>query len=281
MSPKRSWLWSTLAIPVGLVVTFLAIGSLQAAPAAASTGSGSQTVHRVALTVGAQSTILLRTKALTVADLLKREHISLSPSDRVQPGLFTHLGAFTSVTVTIVTHKRYQVWNSMPYTVKRVADASLPKGSQVVEQPGAMGLARVRETVATVNGVVKSARIEARSVQQAPQAEIVAYGTNTGVGSTGINYNQVLTVLTTGYWPDPSWSSGYTKTGLKAQYGVVAVDPSVIPLGSHLYIPGYGPAIAADTGSAVIGDHVDLCFNGPTQAIDWGRRYLQVYVSAP
>ena len=90
-----------------------------------------------------------------------------------------------------------------------------------------------------------------------------------------------LTVETTAYWPDPSWSNGYTATGMRAQYGVVAVDPSVIPLGTHLYVPGYGQAIAADTGGAIRGDHIDVCFNTASQAIAWGVQYLTVSIERP
>lgn len=87
-----------------------------------------------------------------------------------------------------------------------------------------------------------------------------------------------LTVMATAYWPDPSWSNGYTATGVRAGYGVVAVDPNVIPLGTHLYIPGYGQAVAADTGSAIIGDHIDLCYPTGWQAQDWGVQYVTITI---
>lgn len=82
------------------------------------------------------------------------------------------------------------------------------------------------------------------------------------------------------YWPDPAWSNGYTATGLKAQRGIVAVDPSVIPLGTHLYVPGYGQALAADTGGAIVGDRLDLCFDTAGEAIGWGVRDVKVIVEA-
>ncbi|MCL6595557.1 MAG: 3D domain-containing protein [Firmicutes bacterium] len=90
-----------------------------------------------------------------------------------------------------------------------------------------------------------------------------------------------LTVEATAYWPDPSWSDGVTSTGVRAQYGVVAVDPSVIPLGTHLYIPGYGQAVAADTGAAIVGDRIDVCFDTAWQAQDWGVRYVTVAIERP
>ena len=64
-----------------------------------------------------------------------------------------------------------------------------------------------------------------------------------------------LTVTTTGYA-----LPGRTATGLPVGWGVVAVDPWVIPLGTHMTIPGYGEAVAADTGGSVVGSTIDLWF---------------------
>jgi 3D (Asp-Asp-Asp) domain-containing protein len=69
---------------------------------------------------------------------------------------------------------------------------------------------------------------------------------------------------------------GRTATGLAVGWGVVAVDPSVIPLGTHMSIPGYGEAVAADTGGAVMGATIDLWFPTVAQANAWGRRVVTV-----
>ena len=77
---------------------------------------------------------------------------------------------------------------------------------------------------------------------------------------------------------------GITASGLPAQYGRVAVDPRVIPLGSQLYIESedgsyvYGYAVAADTGGAIKGNKVDIYLDSYNQAIQFGRRNLRVYV---
>ena len=69
---------------------------------------------------------------------------------------------------------------------------------------------------------------------------------------------------------------GNTASGLPVGPGVVAVDPSVIPLGTRMYVPGYGPAIAADVGSAVKGAMIDLWFPTTAQALAWGRRTVTI-----
>ena len=70
--------------------------------------------------------------------------------------------------------------------------------------------------------------------------------------------------------------AGRTATGLPAGWGVVAVDPSFIPLGTGLTIPGYGIGVAADTGSAVAGAHIDLWFPTRAEARAWGRRTIVI-----
>ena len=61
-------------------------------------------------------------------------------------------------------------------------------------------------------------------------------------------------------------------------YSTIAVDPSVIPLGTKVYVEGYGYAIAADTGGAIKGNRVDLFFNTEAEASNWGVRNLDVYI---
>ncbi|MGD0714973.1 MAG: 3D domain-containing protein [Gaiellaceae bacterium] len=80
-----------------------------------------------------------------------------------------------------------------------------------------------------------------------------------------------LIVTSTGYS-----LPGRTSTGIPVGWGVVAVDPSVIPLGTRLTIPGYGEGVAADTGSAVLGADIDLWFPTLAQARAWGRRTVTI-----
>jgi 3D (Asp-Asp-Asp) domain-containing protein len=69
---------------------------------------------------------------------------------------------------------------------------------------------------------------------------------------------------------------GRTATGIPVGWGVVAVDPGVIPLGTRMTIPGYGDAVAADTGGAVSGASIDLWFPTVAQANAWGRRSVTI-----
>jgi 3D (Asp-Asp-Asp) domain-containing protein len=98
-----------------------------------------------------------------------------------------------------------------------------------------------------------------------PPAAITLASTTPGAGG------RTITVSATGYA-----LPGRTATGLPVGWGVVAVDPSVIPLGTHMTIPGYGEAVAADTGGAVIGATIDLWFPTVAQANAWGRRAVTI-----
>jgi len=73
--------------------------------------------------------------------------------------------------------------------------------------------------------------------------------------------------------------AGITATGTHTAPGTVAVDPSVIPLGSRLYVTGYGPGRALDTGGAIRGRRIDVWFASCARAMQWGRRTVTVTFS--
>ena len=82
---------------------------------------------------------------------------------------------------------------------------------------------------------------------------------------------RTLTVSATGYS-----LPGHTASGLPVGWGIVAVDPTVIPLGTRMTIPGYGEAVAADVGSGVRGAMIDLWFPTLARAEAWGRRTVTI-----
>lgn len=86
----------------------------------------------------------------------------------------------------------------------------------------------------------------------------------------------------TAYDPGPiscgPYANGYTATGLRAGRGIVAVDPRVIPLGTRVYVEGYGFAVAADIGSAIKGNRIDLGYPTYREALQFGRHPVRVYL---
>ena len=90
-------------------------------------------------------------------------------------------------------------------------------------------------------------------------------------------YTKKLRVFATSYDPFCLGCSAYTATGLKAGYGVIAVDPNVIPLGTKVYVPDYGEAVAGDTGGAIKGAVIDLGFDSIADGW-WSARFTDIYV---
>jgi peptidoglycan DL-endopeptidase CwlO len=116
--------------------------------------------------------------------------------------------------------------------------------------------------------ISRSARAAASLTAYSPAPPAVS--TQPRSPAAGTN-GSAITVTATGYS-----LGGATATGIPTGWGVAAVDPSVIPLGTHLTIPGYGEAVAADTGGSIVGATIDLWFPSEAQAGAWGRRTVTV-----
>jgi len=93
-----------------------------------------------------------------------------------------------------------------------------------------------------------------------------------------IDYNYALNVRATAYTPLDPGCNGITATGTQARYGVLAVDPNVIPYGTRVYIPGYGYAVAEDCGGAIKGNRVDVCYETKQEARNWGVKNVTIYI---
>ena len=129
-----------------------------------------------------------------------------------------------------------------------------------------------RMTRSAISAAVADARAaQTRSVVIATESAPVGEAATPVAETRTVAAGRSLTVVATGYA-----LGGRTSTGLPVGWGVAAVDPSVIPLGTHMTVPGYGEAVAADVGGAVRGAVVDLWFPTVAQANAWGRRSVTV-----
>ena len=220
------------------------------------------------------------TTAPTVSGTLAEWGFAPSPLDRIAPAPGTTLVADAAVHITqvqeLVTNRRVP----LPYQTTTQSDPSLFAGFSHPVSYGQDGLALERIVTTYVNGKAAASQILSQRVLKPPVNAVLAVGTLHVLyrGGSPLRFSKALNMISTGYYPSPTWSNGYTATGIRATFGIVAVDPSVIPLGSRLYIPGYGYALAADTGGAIVGNRIDLCFDSEQQALDWGVREMRVYV---
>lgn len=97
--------------------------------------------------------------------------------------------------------------------------------------------------------------------------------------SSGIpNYSRVIRVEATAYSYTQPGMSNYTALGTLCRRGVIATDPGIIPLGTRVFIPGYGYAVAEDTGGAIVGHKIDVAFDTIAECYEFGRQYIDIYI---
>ncbi len=172
----------------------------------------------------------------------------------------------------------------IPYETTKVESDDLYVGETKVQTPGVEGLHEVEVIKTYYNGdLVERTEKELQLVDE-PITEVMLVGTkekpftlgsDPNVDVSTLDYSKKLTMNATAYT-----ASGNAKTasGRVAQEGVVAVDTSVIPFGTKLYIPGYGYAVAGDTGGAIKGNKIDLFYDTVAECYEFGRRNVDVYV---
>ncbi len=94
--------------------------------------------------------------------------------------------------------------------------------------------------------------------------------------------HRVMDMVATAYDPSPATigrgATGRTRTGLRATFGMVAVDPRVIPLGTLVFVEGYGVALACDTGGAIKGNRIDVCYDRKSTADAYGKKRVRVHI---
>jgi 3D (Asp-Asp-Asp) domain-containing protein len=223
---------------------------------------------------------VLMTAAQSVGEFLAESRVGVGPSDQVHPAADAPLWSGATVRLVRVTTRIVTVEERLPYARIARPDPTMPRGRTRVVQDGRPGLRLRRIAVTTADGFVTRRQEVEAVISRPPQDRIVSVGTRRVIASRGqFTGKEVLEMEATGYAP---WHGkgvdDVTATGMKAGFGVVAVDPLVIPLGSVLFIEGYGRAVAGDTGGAIKGHRIDLGFATAQEAYRFGRRAVRVYI---
>lgn len=222
----------------------------------------------------------------TVGQALAAIGIAVGPKDRVEPSPDTHLflgpqGPVREVRVVRVREEDTTRLVELPFGTEKHQDASLPAGQVREVRAGKPGLREVTVRTRYEDGKPVARTVVAERVVRAPVDRVLSVGTAGVVyrGGEPLRYRRMLRMEATAYSPgDGHTPDAYTATGRRAGRGVVAVDPRVIPLGTRLYIDGYGPAVAGDVGGAIRGNRIDLGFDSVSEARAFGRRPVTVYV---
>jgi 3D (Asp-Asp-Asp) domain-containing protein len=237
----------------------------------------------VSLSVGGEDPAAVFTHAETVADLLTERGLQLSVRDSVTPAGSTRLSDGLAVSVTVVGETIEVEETPIAFLTLYRDDPSVPQGETRVVQYGVDGLVRREYAVVYENGEEISWELVSETTVP-PTHRIVAQGTMVvaparapSPPSGDPQCVQTMRVWATWYTAASAGGSGRTATGTTVRKGTVAVDPRVIPLGTRMYIPGYGAGVAEDTGGAIIGSMIDLGY-GANDVKDWTTRYVDICI---
>lgn len=237
---------------------------------------------------GKDSSVQITAKP-TVADFLTSKGIDPNGSIKTNVALNEKVTDGMDISVTYIDEKLVSSDEVVTYNTTRVANSTMLSGTTNVIKEGSDGLVNRVYREYYENGELISRDVVEETVKVAAVDSVVEYGTkprqtisysrvNVSRGSE-YRYTDCIEMTATAYCTGTT-----TATGMKVRYGVVAVDPRVIPLGSRLYIEGangtwiYGTAVAADTGGSVKGNVIDLYVESYSEAINFGRRKAKVYI---
>lgn len=226
----------------------------------------------------------------TVANFLKQQGIQLNEFDRVENNLEDVITPESKIAVVRVEKVIDVVEDSLDFAIEKKQDASLLKGKQKVVTTGEKGKISRTYEVVKENGKIVAKNLQSEKVINDPKKQVVAVGTKQLVASTTTvsrgsaepSSGKEFYVTATAYTPYCKGCSGTSATGinLRSDSGlkVIAVDPSVIKLGSKVWVEGYGTAIAGDTGGSIKGNKIDILVQSDAQARNWGRKKVRIKV---
>ena len=228
-----------------------------------------------------------RTRYDTVADVLAQQRIALIGSDFVEPPESTPVQDGMSIRINRVSRATVIEQETIPFETDWQPAEDVEIDTQHVEQEGAEGISKRRVHIAYHDGQEIGREQSDEWLENEPQIKIIAYGTSivprqvdTEAGK--LTYWRKIRMLATSYSAATSGKApdhpryGLTRSGVPVKRGIVAVDPKVIDLNSSVYVAGYGPAKAGDTGGGINGRRIDLGF-GDDDLVMW-YRWVDVFL---
>jgi uncharacterized protein YabE (DUF348 family) len=235
-------------------------------------------------------TIQTRVQARSVAQLLNEARIELLERDYTVPSLGAEVTSGMSVRVVRVVET--WIWESedIPYETRWSGDSTLELDQSRTDQPGQLGLRRRRVRLVYEDGQETERVVADEWVERQSATRLMSYGTQIVVReletpSGVVRYWRKIRMSATSYNAPTAGKPldhpiyGITRLGWRARKGIVAVDPRVISLGTQVYVPGYGLATAADTGGAIQGRRIDLCYDDDNLVL-W-KKWVDVYLLEP
>ncbi|ADH97596.1 G5 and 3D domain-containing protein [Salisediminibacterium selenitireducens] len=233
------------------------------------------------------------TVSTTVGDLLDAQAIELGELDRVEPEADEELNIEEDVRVVRVEKVTDVVEETISYGTVTENDSSMARGTEEVLEPGEEGKKEKRYEVVLEDGEEVSRELIDEEVVSESQDRVVAVGTrstqqnvsrsgNASSSSSSSSAGEWMNFTATAYTAYCTGCSGVTRTGIDLRANpnsrVIAVDPSVIPLGSRVEVEGRGTFLAADTGGAINGRKIDIFMPDRSAALAFGRQSVRVRI---
>lgn len=239
----------------------------------------------VNVVVDGKDPIKVRTNQETVGKVvsdLRKEHgteyilESGSSSFKAEPNMTIKIN---SVKETVETKKE-----EIPFETRVVETDDLEVGEEKVSVQGENGISETDVKTIYVGGRVSSIEDGETKIVKEPIEKVILKGTRepepvVPTVSTNKGEFEIIKEFSMKATAYTEMGNNITASGMRAAVGVVAVDPRVIPLGSKLYIEGYGYAIAGDTGGAIKNNRIDLYFNTERECVNYGvKNNIKVYL---
>ena len=271
-------------LKVSAIAAVLSIGLL----------SGGYTLanKNVTLVVRGQESEISTLKS-NVKDILKEQNVKYDNNDIISVPLDQKISDGDKIEVIDVKESTVKEHKEIPFEVNIVEDNTLLKGKTEVDTEGKSGKNELIYNVTYHNGKQVDKKFVKEVVATEPIDKVIKKGTKVEVqvaSSRGENTRNITTVNKTQSTSNSNrkhmsvvatayTGHGITSTGTKPKWGTIAVDPSVIPYGTKVYIPQFGKTfIAEDCGGAIKGNKIDIYMNDESTVNNWGRKTIDIYI---
>ena len=279
-------------------VTFLFLGTLLS-----NTTYSTLYKEDINLNIKGNESIISSNKE-TVRDLLDEQNINYDEDDIIKPSLDEKLKNGMNIEFIDVKKTKRIEYTNIDFETKTVDDDNLLKGETEISQEGKLG--KQKETYENIyeNGKLIESNLLTSEIEKSPVEKVIKKGTKeeiieevivknnevqneiqeknneasivneSNAKTNDINKDNKIHVEATAY-------SGHsiTATGTKPKWGTIAVDPTVIPYGTKVYIPKFDMVFTAeDCGGAIKGNKIDIFMNSKNESYTWGRRNIEIYI---
>jgi len=217
------------------------------------------------------------TQPVTVAEFLEKLEIEVGKHDIVEPALDHVLFKGDEVVVKRVTFKNVTEEVQIDPDTVYTPDYGMNIGDTATVQEGSAGLEKQKFKVTYIDGVESERELLSSKTLVEVQDNIISYGMYMDFSEPyWLSYSKKISNVKAVSYHFPGNPKG--SYGQPCTYGTCAVDPTVIPLGSTIYIEGYGYALANDVGSGIKGNIIDVYMEYNPQCYTWGARMVDVYI---